>query len=142
MWLRSHLTSVTSYCVFHHLVPKTPHSVQLLSNFHLSEIRWRGQSYSVSSKKGARLYLMFRLHLGKEFTHPIGYPDRPQFRLIDMFTSGTHNSVQEAITSLFTTPSSSLRVLIATIAFGMRINPSDVHYVIHCNRSIICSRSW
>ena len=80
----------------------------------------------------ARLYLMFHLHLGKEFTHPIGYPDLPQFRLIDMFTSGSHSSVKEVITSSFTTPSSSLCVLIATVAFGMGVNPPDVHYVIHC----------
>ena len=45
-----------------------------------------------------------------------------------MFTSGTHSSVK----SLHPNPSSSLRVLIATVAFGMGVNLPDVHYVIHC----------
>ena len=80
----------------------------------------------------ARLYLMFRLRLNKEFTHPIGYPDLPQFRLVDMFTSGTHSSVKETISSAFSTTSSHLRVFIATVAFGMGVNPPNVHYIIHC----------
>lgn len=71
---------------------------------------------------------MFRVQLKKEFTHPVGYPDLPQFRLVDMFTSGTHSSVKESITTAFTSASSNLRVLIATVAFGMGINPPDVHY--------------
>ena len=79
-----------------------------------------------------RLYLLFRMRLGKEFTHPVGYPDVPQFRLVDMFTSGTHSSVKESITAAFNSPSSNLRVLIATIAFDMGVNPPDVHYIIHC----------
>ena len=92
----------------------------------------------------ARLYLLFRMRLGKEFTHPVGYPDVPQFRLVDTFTSGTHSSVKESITAAFNSPSSNLRVLIATIAFGMGVNPPDVHYIIHCgppNDIETCARS-
>lgn len=80
----------------------------------------------------ARLYLLFRLFLNTEFTTPRGYPDLPQFRLVDMYTSGTHPSVKESIASSFTKVDSVLRVLIATIAFGMGVNPPNVHYVFHC----------
>lgn len=79
----------------------------------------------------ARLYLLFRLHLASEFTEPVGCPDLPQFRLVDMFTSGSHPAIKERISVLFTT-SSNLRILIATVAFGMGVNPPDVHRVYHC----------
>ena len=49
-----------------------------------------------------------------------------------MFTSGTHTSVKESISSVFSKPGSVLRLLIATIAFGMGVNPPDVHYILHC----------
>ena len=70
-----------------------------------------------------------RLH---EITEPVGYPDLPQFRLVDMFSSGAHPSVKEIITSSFTKPASVLRVLIATVAFGLGVNPPDVRYILHC----------
>ena len=79
----------------------------------------------------ARLYLLFRMHLARMFTEPVGYPDLPQFRLVDMFTSGTHATIKERISVLFTTPSN-LHILIATVAFGMGVNPPDVHRVYHC----------
>ena len=64
-------------------------------------------------------------------SHPIGYPDLPQFRLVDMFTSGTHLLEKESILLTFTIPDSAMRVLIATIAFGMGVNSLDVRYVLH-----------
>ena len=67
-----------------------------------------------------------------EITEPVGYPDLPQFRLVDMFSSGAHPSVKEIITSSFTKPASVLRVLIATVAFGLGVNPPDVRYILHC----------
>ena len=47
--------------------------------------------YCQKQETCARLYLLFRLHLASEFTEPIGYPDLPQFRLVDMYTSCTHS---------------------------------------------------
>ena len=71
-----------------------------------------------SQETCAQLYLMFKFFLREEFTQPKGYPDLPQFRLVDMFMSGTHPSVKESITSLIQSPTSNLRVLICTVAFG------------------------
>ena len=56
----------------------------------------------------AQLYLLFKSYLREEFTEPRGYPDLPQFRLVDMFMSGTHPSVKESITTLIQSPTSNL----------------------------------
>ena len=48
-----------------------------------------------------------------------------------MYTSGTHPTVKEKVSQSFSRPSC-LRVLIATVAFGMGVNPPDVHRVYHC----------
>ena len=48
-----------------------------------------------------------------------------------MFTSGSHTTIKERISVLFTTLSN-LRIIIATAAFGTGVNPLDVHQVYHC----------
>ena len=47
-----------------------------------------------------------------------------------MYTHCTHETVKDQILAQFTS-SSSLRVVIATIAFGMGINCPDVRQIIH-----------
>ena len=54
----------------------------------------------------------------------------PKYRLVDMFTSCTDSHVKSEVLRLFTEPSS-LRVVCATIAFGMGGNCADIHHVIH-----------
>lgn len=78
----------------------------------------------------ADLYLYFRRELGAEFFEPPGAPDLPQFRLIDMYTSCTEVAVKEEIIKEFTSKSN-LRIVIATIAFGMGIDCHNVRQVIH-----------
>ncbi len=58
-----------------------------------------------------------------------GPPDS-QSNLNDMFMSCTEEIVKESIVRLFTTDSH-LRVVIATIAFGMGIDCHDIRQVIH-----------
>lgn len=70
------------------------------------------------------LYTMFRDFLGPTFTEPQDAPDLPQFRLVDMYHSSTDPIVKD-ISMLFT-KKSSLRVVIATVAFGMGIDCPDV----------------
>ncbi len=43
----------------------------------------------------------FFLYLGTGFTFPPGSPDLPGFHLIDMYMSGTEQTVQYAIVHLF-----------------------------------------
>ena len=57
-----------------------------------------------SQETCAQLYLMFKSFLREEFTQPKGYPDLPQFRLVDMFMSSTHPSRTSCIFSPPTEP--------------------------------------
>ena len=53
----------------------------------------------------------------------------PQFRLIDMYHSSTDPIVKESILKLFCLPSN-LRIVISTVAFGMRIDCHNVEQVV------------
>ena len=53
-----------------------------------------------------------------------------QFRLVDMYHSSIDPIVKESILELFCVPSS-LRIVIATIVFGMGIDCHDVEQVVH-----------
>ena len=77
------------------------------------------------------LYHFFLSLLKNEFTQPVGAPNLPQFRLVDMYTSVTRKSVQESIVASFSTSNSLLRIVICTIAFGMGIDCVDVCQIIH-----------
>ena len=60
----------------------------------------------------------------------MGSPDLPQFRLVDMFHSSVDIEIKEHILKSFCKPSH-LRVVIATVAFGMGIDCNDVRQVFH-----------
>jgi len=77
-----------------------------------------------------RIYQHLRDCLGKQFTEPVGSPDLPEFRLVDMFHSSVDIEIKEHILKSFCKPSH-LRVFIATVAFGIGIDCNDVHQVFH-----------
>ena len=77
----------------------------------------------------ADVYLYFKAFLGTKFTIPHGVPDLPMVRIVDMYMSITEQEVKDSIVNSFTTDST-LRVVIATIAFGMGVNCTDVRQVI------------
>ena len=66
-----------------------------------------------------------------KFVEPIGYPDITQFRLVDMFTATNTVKVKNAILQSFLKTDGRLRILIATVAFGMGIDCPDIRRVIH-----------
>lgn len=76
------------------------------------------------------LYTMFRNFLGPTFTQPTDAPDLPQFRLVDMYHSSTDPVIKENISTSFS-KKSVLRVVIATVAFGMGIDCPDVRQIVH-----------
>ena len=76
-------------------------------------------------------FLTLRHIMGAHFTYPYGYPEVHEFRLAEMYTRATKLYMREKILSSFTTAGSKLRVVIATISFGMGINCPDITKVIH-----------
>ena len=77
-----------------------------------------------------KLYRFFRQRLGRHFTNPYGSPDLCRNRVVDMFHSCTEPCIKDAIIKHFSTPSP-LRVVIATIAFGMGVDIHDIRNIIH-----------
>ena len=58
--------------------------------------------------------------LGKNITEPPGLPDPIlQYRLVDAFTAASDNDMREEILMEFCNKDSTLRLLIASTAFGL-----------------------
>lgn len=78
----------------------------------------------------SQLYSFFLFKLRDNFTEPPGCVDKIECRLVDMFTSGTHCEVKDVILKSFKSRNA-LRIVIATIAFGLGIDCPDVRQVIN-----------
>lgn len=89
----------------------------------------------------SNLYIALRHKLGIDFTDPPGFPTwQHQYRLIDMYTRAATVEMKEKILSSFTTPNERLRIVIATTAFGMGIDCSDIREVVHWGYPIDCEQ--
>ncbi len=86
--------------------------------------------YCTNYRDCTNIYLYFKNCLRNSFTEPSDAPDLPRFRLVDMYMSCTEEIVKESIVNLFTS-NSILRVVIATVAFGMGVDCHDIRQVIH-----------
>ena len=78
----------------------------------------------------SNLYKYFRDSLGQELTEPNNAPNVSQFPLVDMYTSCTDEATKSMIVQQFTRPSQ-LRIVLATVTFGMGIDCPDVHDIFH-----------
>ena len=78
------------------------------------------------------IYAFFKHFLGPELTEPPHLPYQlAQFRLVDMFTACTKADVKEKIILNYANPDSTLRIVIATIAFGMGLDCPNVRRIVH-----------
>jgi ATP-dependent DNA helicase RecQ len=71
--------------------------------------------------------LFLRSRLG-EGVQPIGAPDLSRFRLVELLTACTQKCVKDAILTTFRNPKGTLRVVIATVAFGMGPNVRRIYH--------------
>jgi ATP-dependent DNA helicase RecQ len=76
------------------------------------------------------IYSFITRSLGAKCVEPIGAPNIAHFRLVDMFTAFTEQKVKDVIIN-FTQKEARLRVVIATVAFGMGLDSPNIRRIIH-----------
>ena len=77
------------------------------------------------------VYFFVKDSLQKHFCEPTDSPDLSKFRLVEMFHQHTNNNVKSNTIDSFSSSSSTLRIVICTMAFRMGIDCPDVRRVVH-----------
>lgn len=77
------------------------------------------------------LYKLIKFRMGKSFTEPPGYPDHHKFRMVEMYSAVATTDKKEQIFTSFKDLNSNIRLIIATTAFGMGIDISDIGSIVH-----------
>ena len=77
----------------------------------------------------ADVYLYLKTFLGDKFTSPVGAPDLPMFRIVDMYMSLTEREVKDSIVNNFTSDSSLMQPLLleweSTVMMSARLSIMD-----------------
>ena len=79
----------------------------------------------------SRIYMMLKRAMGVGFMEPPGYPYLSGHRLVDMFTRVLTLDKKEELVKSFSEVDGNLRLVIATTAFGMGIDCSNIRQVMH-----------
>jgi len=74
---------------------------------------------------------LLKYYLGPHSTVPPGTPNIIPCRLFDMYTRCTEAEVKEKIMRSFCDPHGRMRLVIATIAFGMGLDCHNVRQILH-----------
>lgn len=79
----------------------------------------------------AKLYQLLRQTLKQDFFEPSGSLDLHMFRLVDIYTRASLAEMNEKVLTSFKEKDGKLRIVIATLAFGMGVDCCDVRTIIH-----------
>lgn len=78
-----------------------------------------------------QIYAKLKRYLGKNITEPPGLPNIIEFRLINLFTAASTAEMKAKVLVEFCKSDNNLRLVIATSAFGLGVDCSDIRRVIN-----------
>lgn len=77
------------------------------------------------------IYLGLRRIMGAEILEPLGAPEMGQFLLVDVFTRVSTQEKKEQVIASFKLVDSTLRIIVATTAFGMGVDCPNIRQIYH-----------